>query len=175
MGMTLANKITVARILAVPFFVLAMMGHHLQIAQAIFVICAATDALDGTLARIRGERTALGSFLDPLADKLLLTATFIVLSALNMIPLWVFITVISRDFIIILGWSIVFILTGNKKIEPRPLGKLTTAFQMLFAVAVLFAFPIPVITFMRYAMIVVTIGSGFDYVWLGNKRLGAIQ
>jgi len=175
MGMTLANKITVGRIIAVPFFVLAMMENQLLLGQIIFVICAATDALDGTLARIRKERTPLGTFLDPLADKLLLTATFIVLTALNLIPLWVFITVISRDFIIVLGWSVVFILTGNKKIEPRPLGKLTTALQMAFAVSVLFSIPFSISTLLLYAMMVVTIGSGFDYVWVGNKRLGAIH
>jgi cardiolipin synthase (CMP-forming) len=174
-GMTLANKITVLRIIAIPFFVITLLNKQMDIARTIFIISVITDSLDGTLARMRKERTALGSFLDPLADKLLLLTTFISLTALGSIPLWVFIAVLSRDFIIVLGWSIVFILTGNKKIEPRPLGKATTALQMAFAVAVLFHLPEVSVHVLLPLMITATIASALDYVWVGNKRLGAIH
>src|SRR5882672_12058653 len=96
-SMTLASKITVLRIMAIPFFAIALLEHHLMAAQMIFCLSIFSDALDGTIARLRGERTKLGAFLDPLADKLLLVVCYIVFAFLNMIPLWVFVAVISRD------------------------------------------------------------------------------
>jgi cardiolipin synthase len=173
--MTLASKITVLRILAIPFFVLAVMEGHLLLSQLIFSLSVFSDALDGGIARIRGERTPLGAFLDPVADKLLLVVTYITFSYLGWIPLWVFVAVISRDLLIILGWTVVYILTGNKKIEPRPLGKATTALQMGVAIARLFSIGSPYYSWLLYAMISATLLSAADYVWIGNKRLGAIE
>ncbi len=173
--MTLASKITVLRILAIPFFVVALLEKHVAAAQMIFALCILSDVLDGILARIRQERTPLGAFLDPLADKLLLVSTYILFSYMNWIPLWVFVAVLSRDLIIILGWTTVYILTGNAKIEPRPLGKITTFLQMSVAVTKLFPLFDPIATPLLYAMITATLISGADYVWIGNKRLGALE
>ncbi len=173
--MTLASKITVLRIIAIPFFAIALLEHSLIWAQALFCLSVFSDALDGTIARVRGERTPLGAFLDPMADKLLLVVSYIVFSYLTWIPLWVFIAVVSRDLIIILGWSVVYILTGNSKIEPRPLGKITTALQMAVAAARLFSMTGPFYSRMLQAMIAATILSAADYVWIGNKRLGALE
>jgi cardiolipin synthase (CMP-forming) len=173
--MTLANKITVARIIAIPLFVIALWERSILAAQILFAISVITDVLDGALARWRGERTTLGTSLAPMADKLLLVSTFITLTALGEIPVWVFVSVISRDMIIIMGWTLVYILTGNSKIEPRPLGKVTTFLQMSVAVAKLFSFPLPWYHALLYAMIASTILSACDYVWVGNKRLGALE
>ena len=173
--MTLASKITVVRIMAIPFFAIALIEHYLLTAQIIFGLSVFSDALDGAIARLRGERTPLGAFLDPLADKLLLVVAYIVFSYLNWIPLWVFVAVISRDLIIVLGWSVVYILTGNSKIEPRPLGKVTTVLQMAVALARLFSISGPFFHLLLEAMIAATILSAGDYVWIGNKRLGALE
>jgi cardiolipin synthase len=173
--MTLANKITVLRIIAIPLFVIALWEHYILCARIIFVLSVASDALDGIVARIRGERTPLGTFLDPLADKLLLLATFVAFTALGSIPVWVFITVLSRDMLIVLGWSVVYILTGNRKIEPRFLGKITTALQMAVAVGKLFDFPLWLYHLGLHVMVACTILSACDYVWLGNKRLGPLE
>jgi cardiolipin synthase len=173
--MTLASKITVARIIAIPFFAIALIEHHLLWAQILFCASIFSDALDGTIARIRGERTPLGAFLDPLADKLLLVVSYVVFSYLAWIPLWVFVAVVSRDLIIILGWSVVYILTGNRKIEPRPLGKVTTALQMTVAVGNLFSIGGLLYRVTLDAMILATVLSAGDYVWIGNKRLGALE
>jgi cardiolipin synthase (CMP-forming) len=173
--MTLASKITVLRIIAIPFYVIALLEHQIVCAQIIFCLSVFSDALDGTIARLRGERTPLGAFLDPLADKLLLVVTYIIFSYLNWIPLWVLVAVMSRDLIIILGWTVVYILTHNSKIEPRPLGKITTALQMAVAVARLFNFADPLYHGLLYVMIAATILSAGDYVWIGNKRLGALE
>lgn len=173
--MTLASKITVLRIIAIPFFVVSVLEHHILLAQIIFCLSVFSDALDGAIARLRGERTALGAFLDPLADKLLLVVSFITFSYLNWIPLWVFVAVISRDLLIIMGWTVVYILTSNSKIEPRPLGKVTTALQMGLAMARLFGLADPAYSWLLYAMIGATLLSAADYVWIGNKRLGALE
>lgn len=172
--MTLANKITVLRIIAIPIFIILLLQHHLGWARWIFVLSIGSDALDGTLARIRGERTPLGSFLDPLADKLLLVATYVAFTALGWIPLWIFIAVLSRDMLIVMGWTVVYILTGNSKIQPRFLGKLTTALQMAVALSKLFRLPDLLCQGLLHAMIFTTIVSACDYIWIGNKRLGAL-
>jgi cardiolipin synthase (CMP-forming) len=172
--MTLANKITVTRIIAIPFFLIALLEQSMLWARVIFILSVLSDALDGGLARIRGERTALGSFLDPLADKLLLVGTFVAYTYLGWIPVWVFITILSRDLLILMGWSLVYILTGNSKIEPRPLGKVTTALQMLLALGKLMNLPDPAYHVLLYTMIASTILSALDYVWIGNKRLGEL-
>ncbi len=173
--MTLASKITVLRIVAIPFFVIALLQHAILWAQIIFCLSVFSDALDGAIARLRRERTPLGAFLDPLADKLLLVVTYIVFSSLGWIPLWVFVAVLSRDLLIILGWTVVYILTHNSKIEPRPLGKMTTALQMAVAVARLFVVADPLYSALLYLMIMATVMSALDYVWIGNKRLGALE
>lgn len=172
--MTLANKITVLRMIAIPLFIIALLENNLFWARIIFILSALSDALDGILARIRRERTPLGSFLDPLADKLLLVATFIAFTALHWIPVWIFIAVFSRDLLIIMGWSVVYILTGNRKIEPRLSGKLTTALQMALILSKLLNLPAPLTQGILVAMVTATILSACDYIWIGNKRLGAL-
>ena len=170
--MTLANKITVLRILAIPTFVILLFDRHIEWARLIFTLSVISDALDGTIARLRGERTVLGSFLDPLADKLLLVSTYVAFTALREIPIWVLILILSRDMVVILGWAVVFILTGNSKIEPRPLGKATTALQMAVGIAMLFHFPQSLYQAGLYAMVAATVLSTAEYIWIGNQRLG---
>src|SRR6185312_842172 len=100
-------------------------------------------------------------------DKLLLVSAYVVFTSLGMMPAWVFIAVLSRDMLIVLGWAVVYILTGNSKIEPRWLGKATTALQMAVAVGKLFNFPSALYKAALEAMIAVTILSACDYVWVG--------
>nr|AEQ20587.1 CDP-diacylglycerol--glycerol-3-phosphate 3-phosphatidyltransferase [uncultured bacterium CSLF42] len=173
--MTLANKITVLRIIAIPLFIILLLQNDLMAARILFTLSVVSDALDGAMARWRGERTPLGAFLDPMADKLLLVATYIAFTWLGEIPVWVFIVILSRDVLIVMGWSIVLILTGNRKIQPRPLGKMTTALQMAVAVAKLFSFPEILYEAGLRIMIAATILSACEYIWLGNKRLGALE
>ncbi len=173
--MTLANKITVLRIIAVPIFMIAMIQGYVRVAQAIFVFSVLSDAVDGIVARIRGERTPLGTFLDPMADKLLLVAAFVTLTYLRQIPVWVFIAVLSRDCLIVMGWSLVYILTQNSKIEPRALGKTTTALQMAFVIGKLFSVSSVFMTGLLALMLAATVLSAIDYVWVGNQRLGHLK
>ncbi len=141
---------------------------------AIFAFAILTDLLDGAVARYRKERTRLGSFLDPLADKLLITATFVVLSYIGRIDLWIFVAIFSRDLIIVLGWAIVYILTGSSAIEPRPLGKISTMLQMGAAIALLFPVPDLIGIWLLRLMIFFTFLSAADYIWVGSRKLEPI-
>ncbi len=141
---------------------------------AIFAFAILTDMLDGAVARMRKERTKLGSFLDPLADKLLITATFVGLSYIGRIDLWIFVAIFSRDLIIVLGWGIIYILTGSFAIEPRPLGKLSTLLQMAAAIALLFPVHDLIGLWLVRLMVFITFLSAADYIWAGSKKLEPI-
>jgi cardiolipin synthase len=129
--------------------------------------------LDGLAARMRGERTRLGAFLDPMADKLLLGAVFTTLAYLHQVPMWIFVVIFSRDLLIVLGWSVIYILTGAAAIEPRPLGKTTTGVQMATAFACIINLPQPIPGALLWVTLLVTVASAIDYVIVGEKKLGA--
>ena len=174
--MTLANRITVLRIVLIPVFGVLFLeqGNDPLMKKAmlaVFSLAIFTDMLDGLMARIRKERTPLGTFLDPLADKLLLTASFVLLTYRGDIPLWAFVVIFSRDLIIVLGWTIVYILTSSSKIEPRASGKFTTFLQMSAVIALLFPVPIPFANWIVRAMVLATVVSAVDYILVGSRNL----
>ncbi len=170
--MTLANKITIARMLMIPIIVIGLLEQHTRWVYFLLAISMASDLLDGLVARRRGERTRLGAFLDPMADKLLLTAVFLTLTFLKRIDMWVFVVVFSRDLMIVLGWTVIFILTGSSTVQPRPLGKSTTAAQMVTALAVMLPMPASVVNGLLWITIALTIASAVDYLRVGERRLG---
>jgi len=120
-------------------------------------------------------QTRLGSFLDAMADKLLLSASFITMAVTSEIPsemrlpLWIAILVISRDIILAMGSLLVHVMTGNLKIAPSYLGKLTTVFQMLTIICILLQLPFSFLIWDIAAIF--TIASGFDYIYKGSKLL----
>ena len=122
--MNIPNQLSTLRVLLVPIFVAALF-YFPQHAAAIFFVACATDAVDGYLARLWNEKTTLGTYLDPVADKLLLLSGFMGLSFMQhlpdsmRIPVWVTIAVISRDAIILIGSMMIFIVTGKLKAEPQ--------------------------------------------------------
>ena len=177
--MTLANRITILRIILVPVFVVAYLQskkypdwHNWML--GIFAFAILTDLLDGFVARLMKQKTELGTFLDPLADKLLMTATFVTLAFSGELDLWVFVVIFSRDLLIVLGWTIVYLLTNSAKIEPRPLGKACVFLQMIFAICLLFPIAEIVTSWMMRLMVSVTILSAIDYVFIGSRRLEPI-
>ena len=177
--MTLANRITILRIMLIPVFVILYLEQRdttflKNWTLAVFAFAILTDLLDGLAARIKGERTQLGTFLDPLADKLLLTASFVLFTYRGEIPLWVFVVVFSRDLITVLGWTIIYILTSSNKIEPRILGKFSTFMQMSTSIAILFPVPLGITHWIIRAMVIVTVISTIDYMWVGSRRLEPI-
>lgn len=178
--MTLANKITIVRIFLIPVFIILLVyGYQRdnlafqQISILIFLVCAITDAIDGMIARRFKQKTELGSFLDPLADKLLLTTAFFLLAYFEKISLGVVIVVISRDVLLGLGWIILHVYTsGPLVIQPSLFGKGCTFFQI--TVVILCLLGVPRSSEIRYIlitiMVVLTVASILDYIIKGSKR-----
>jgi cardiolipin synthase len=146
-------------------------------ALLVFSLAVFTDAFDGFLARVRHQKTKLGSFLDPLADKFLLTAAYLVLAvntALEVrLPLWIPVLVISRDIIILVGIILIIILVGEIKIKPTILGKITTAAQMATVIGTFLTLPLTFLHPLWYITMVVTVLSGLDYIFKGIKILNS--
>jgi len=128
--MNIPNFLSLLRIILVPVFVIFLIQDSYIKALIVFTIAGLTDALDGTLARLLNEQTKLGAFLDPLADKLLLSTSFISLSIFGLIPGWLTVIVISRDFIILLGIVILSMMSITYEIHPLFVSKITTALQI---------------------------------------------
>ena len=142
-NLTLANQLTILRIMLIPAFVLLLVYGHLGASLLVFIFAGVTDALDGLIARRAGQRTSLGAWLDPMADKLLLVTTFIVLTIpavplANHLPLWYTVSVISRDIVIIGVVAIVNLAIGPRTFRPSMWGKMTTASLILASVIVMY-------------------------------------
>jgi cardiolipin synthase len=142
-NLTLANQLTILRIVLIPAFVLLVVYSHLGWALLVFITAGLTDALDGLIARRAGQRTSLGAWLDPMADKLLLVTTFVILTLpdvplTNHLPLWLTVTVISRDVVIVGVVAIVNLAIGPRTFRPSIWGKLTTGAYILTSVVVMY-------------------------------------
>ncbi len=171
---TLATQLTLLRMLLIPAFVILTLYGEFGWALAVFMIAGLTDLLDGLAARAAGQKSELGAWLDPAADKLLLVTTFIVLTLpniglVNRIPLWLTILIISRDVGIVLTVAIVNLAVGPRTFRPSPLGKAATAIFIIACVVVM------LFNFLGYhshwveaaiwISAAITIASALDYVW----------
>lgn len=175
--MNLANKLTLARILLVPIFmvfVLTRIPGGRFLAAAVFILAASTDGLDGYIARRNKQVTRFGKFIDPLADKLLITASLISLVELDLVPAWIAILIISREFAVT---GLRTLAVGeNVVIAASNLGKLKTVSQVLaISVLLLAALPIPYLGLLGevllYVAVVMTVWSGIDYFLKARKVL----
>ncbi|MHB8769496.1 MAG: CDP-alcohol phosphatidyltransferase family protein [Syntrophales bacterium] len=135
--MNIPNLLTLVRIILSPLIVILLIQGMFGKALIAFVIAGITDGLDGFLARVLGQQTVLGAYLDPIADKALLASSFITLSVLHIIPGWLTVIVISRDFIILLGISVLSIMSIPVKIKPLFVSRVTTALQLITVLAAL--------------------------------------
>ena len=141
--LTLANQITILRIMLIPVFVLLIVYGHLGAALAVFLVAGITDAIDGLIARLTSHPTSIGAWLDPMADKLLLVTTFVVLTLpqielTNHVPIWLTVLVISRDIVIVAVVAIVNLAVGPRTFRPSLLGKLATATFILANVVIMY-------------------------------------
>jgi cardiolipin synthase len=171
---TPANQLTLLRMLLIPAFVILVIYGHLGWALIVFGVAGLTDALDGLIARRSGQKSNLGAWLDPMADKLLLVSTFTVLTVPglglnNRLPLWLTVLIISRDIGIVLTVAIVNLAVGRKTFRPSILGKAATAVYIMTAVVAMFynyrGYHSMVFEVFVYASLVLTLLSGFHYVW----------
>jgi cardiolipin synthase len=172
--LTPANQITLLRMLLIPAFVILVVYGYLGWALAVFVLAGVTDALDGLIARRSGQKTRLGAWLDPAADKLLLVTTFIVLTLpglglANRLPIWLTVLIISRDVGIVLTVAVVSFALGPRTFKPSVYGKIATATYILTAVITLFfnfqGVTSNVVTLAVWASTAITIVSGLHYIW----------
>ena len=174
--MNLANKISIARIILIPFFITAVVYSRMDLALLFFLIAVVSDGVDGFVARALKQKTQLGTILDPIADKLLLLSAYICFSVVANIPQhlrlppYVPIIIISRDAIIVLGSVIVYLLKGDIKVTPSIIGKVTTFFQMITIVCILVRFSHS--NLIWNIATVLTVLSGIDYVIKGSRMLG---
>jgi cardiolipin synthase len=176
LNLNLPNLLSLLRMGLVPIFVIAITRGETGEALAIFLIAGVTDALDGFIARFRGQQTTLGTFLDPAADKLLLTAGYVVLTIDRLtpeltIPLWVTILVIARDVLIVVTAAALYAAQEVRSFPPTFLSKVTTAVQVLALALVLLANTLVepgvvsrVAEWTVYAVAVFTVASGVGYV-----------
>lgn len=173
------NSLTLLRILLIPVFVGLMLYERYEPALAVLLGAGLTDALDGTIARAANQRTKLGMYLDPLADKLLLTSGFLTLSVLHLVPLWVVILVVSRDVILLAGTLLAQLTDSSVDIAPTLLGKGTTVLQLIYlvlAVAVVSRqIDIQLLQPVLYLMVGLTVMSGAHYLYRGFARLNTGQ
>jgi cardiolipin synthase len=172
MALTLANQLTLVRLALVPAFVILVLYGRMGWALAAFVTAGITDGLDGLIARWTNSRTALGAFLDPMADKLLLVSAFVVLSLpgiglVNPIPVWLTVLVISRDVAIVVTVAVVSLTLGPRTFSPSIYGKIATAFYIVtVAVVLLFDFlrrTSILVDVLVWSSLAITLISGFHY------------
>lgn len=174
---TVPNQITLLRLGFLPFFLILISYEKYRWALLFLVIAGLSDGIDGLLARKLHQRSALGAYLDPIADKLLLSSSFVILAMAKKIGWWLTIMVLSRDFLILVVAAVIILISGYRPFPPSPLGKTTTFAQivLVFAVVAAAAYPNSVLAeadrWLAYLVAVLTTISGFHYSFVIARRL----
>jgi cardiolipin synthase (CMP-forming) len=178
---TVPNQLTFLRLGFLPFFIISIHYRRYDIALAVLIVAGVTDALDGLLARSLNQKTALGAYLDPIADKLLLSSSFVVLAFNRKISWWLATLVLSRDILLLTSAAVILVVAGYRPFPPSTYGKLTTALQILlvFAVVLLAVADWPWLQSFRmvlgYLVAGLTVFSGFHYSIVVSRRLSEQQ
>lgn len=185
--MTLANKITIARILLVPVFVIELLNYtsggqevHRWVALGVFLLAAVGDGVDGFVARRFNQKTELGALLDPLADKLLLVLGLVILTLdnrprLDQIPLWLTATVLARDVCLVLLVVLVNSFSGQARVRPHLTGKVATVLQMSCVVWALLKWDTDWLFWLAVAATAFTLLSGLIYLPAGLAMIRAAK
>lgn len=173
MNLTAANQLTLLRMLLIPPFAILLLYEHRGWALVVFLTAGLTDLFDGLIARKRGQKTTLGAWLDPMADKLLLVTMFVMLTlpgigSANRLPLWFTILVLSRDIAIVATVAVFNLAVGPRTFRPSVFGKIATATYIVTGVITLYfnylGRPSPLIMTFVYASLVITLVSAFHYL-----------
>jgi len=173
--MNIANFFSILRILSIPLFIILLSYGQNRAALVVFVFAAVTDALDGFCARVLRQKTVLGSYLDPIADKLLLVSAFVAFSLLHLIPRWLTIIVVSRDVIISMGILLLRLNSFQLEIRPSIAGKCTTVSQIATIAGTLLLYvlhkSLPAVTALYWLTGALTVASGIHYISMGLKMV----
>ncbi len=171
------NLLTMLRLIAIPFLVMAMLDGRVEVALLIFVVAGATDAVDGRLARRLNQSTKLGQFLDPIADKLMLSTLFLTATHIGLVPLYVTVLVFARDLGILLIATLLFFSHTVRDFRPSSLGKVNTLVQIftMLVVMVTAVRTTPELTLLRHWLLVgiawlAPLSAG-QYAWLVTRRI----
>jgi cardiolipin synthase len=176
---TVPNQLTFLRLGFLPLYLALVIDDHYKWALAVLLLAAVSDALDGWLARHLNQRTALGAYLDPIADKLLLSSSFLVLSLKGKIVWWLTIVVLTRDVFMLTAAVVIILVVGYRPFPPTVYGKLTTFFQILLVFATVTQGAFPSLVFssahvvLKYAVAAITTFSGLHYSVIVARRLSA--
>ena len=174
---TVPNQITLLRLGFLPFFLILVFYEEYRWALGVLVFVACTDAVDGFLARRLRQKSALGAYLDPIADKLLLSSSFVVLSMGKKIAWWLTIMVLSRDVLLLVVAAVIITVQGYRPFPPSLLGKATTFFEIALVFFVVYAAGFPnerapqLIHYFSYMVAAFVFVSGFHYAFSVARRL----
>jgi len=174
---TVPNQITFLRLGFLPFFLILIAYERYGWALLVLVVAGLSDGIDGLIARKFNQRSSLGAYLDPIADKLLLSSSFLILAFKKQIAWWLTIIVLSRDVLILIVAVVIILSAGYRPFPPSIFGKLTTLVQIIlvFSVVLGAAYPGPNIAFVTrilvYSVTALCIGSGLHYSFTTARRL----
>jgi cardiolipin synthase (CMP-forming) len=177
--LTVPNQLTFLRLGFLPFFIIAIKYDHYGVALAILVAGGVSDGLDGLLARTLNQKTALGAYLDPIADKLLLSSSYLVLAFKGKIGWWLAILVLGRDVLILVACAVILLTVGYRPFPPSIWGKATTFFEILLVTLVLLlaVWDNPTLWLVRqvcgYCVAAFVMISGFHYSIVVSRQLHA--
>ena len=174
--MTIPNLITAFRIILAPVFVIYLINDRLNAALIVFLICMISDGIDGMVARLFNQKSRLGAYLDPLADKTLLVTAFVLLAVRGYLPSWLTVTAIARDVMILLGVLVFHLNRMEIKIRPSAVSKINTCFQFITLSMVLLKgcllLPPVIYEGLYYVTASLTIASGLHYMQYGLRAMG---
>ena len=178
--MSIPNLITLARIILVPVVVWAIASGQLRLAFLLFLAAAISDGVDGFLAKRFGMKTELGAYLDPLADKVLIVSIYVTLGITGVIPLWIVILVVSRDFMIVGAIVLSWVVDRPVQIRPHIISKVNTGVQIMFAGLVLASYGYsfdaePVLTLVMALVAVLTLLSVGLYLAEWVRHMGSAE
>jgi len=175
--LTVPNQLTFLRLAFLPFFILAIHYERYGLALVILIVAGFTDALDGLLARGLNQKTPLGAYLDPIADKLLMSSSYVVLALHGKIKWWLVILVLGRDVLLLVAAAVILITVGYRPFPPSLYGKATTFFEILLIVLVLLLevrdnHALWIARYLcSYLVAAFVIFSGFHYSIIVSRRL----
>ncbi|WP_165919198.1 CDP-alcohol phosphatidyltransferase family protein [Sulfuritortus calidifontis] len=175
---TLPNLITFCRILLVPFIVWALLERDIALAFWLFAAAAVSDLIDGNLARLLDQRSEFGAWLDPIADKLVLLSTLVLLAVDGLLPMWFAVLVLMRDGVVLGGAVAYRGLTGGLKVAPSWLGKAAILLEFVLVSAVLAEAALqlglaPLLPSLFWLAAAVAVASGLHYVWVWAMKTQA--
>jgi len=169
------NILTLTRILLTPLFVIFLLKDLFSLALIVFTIAVISDGLDGLWARYFKQHSVLGAYLDPIADKLLLSSAFVSLAILKIVPPWLAVLVVSRDILILTGIAVFAVVGIRIEMKPSTVSKLTTVFQMLTIIIAMVDLKYVNVSMLKETLFWLTAGltitSGLHYIYVGLNIL----